>query len=68
MGRLKKIAKIWGFYALITGYCYYFTDQIIIMTDREVGANFGKLEFEFPWKHILDNCKKIFNNIKLNND
>ena len=64
MKKLKKVVKIWAIYALITGYCYYVTDQIVDITDSKNGIEPGKVEFEFPWKHILDNCKILFNRVK----
>lgn len=65
MKTIKKIAKVLGIYALITGYFSYLTDQIVIITDPKNGVGSGKIEYGFPWKHILDNCKKIFNNVTM---
>ena len=64
MKKLKKVVKIWAIYALITGYCCHVTDQIVDITDPKNGIEPGKVEFEFPWKHILDNCKILFNRVK----
>ena len=64
MKKLKKVVKIWAIYALITGYCCHVTDQIVDITDSKNGIEPGKVESEFPWKHILDNCKILFNRLK----
>ena len=64
MKKLKKVVKIWAIYALITSYCCHVTDQIVDITDPKNGIGSGKVEFEFPWKHILDNCKILFNRVK----
>ena len=64
MKKLKKIVKLWIFYALVTGYCCHVTDQIVIQTDPKDGFGSGKLEIGFPWKHILDNCKILFDRLK----
>ena len=64
MKKLKKIVKIWVICALVTGYCCHTTDQIVIITDPKNGTGSGKIEFEFPWKHIFDNCKILFNRLK----
>lgn len=64
MKKLKKVVKLWAIYALITGYCYYVTDQLIITTNPKNGIGSGKMGMEFPWKHIFDNCKVLFNRLK----
>ena len=64
MKKLKKIVKLWVIYALVTGYCCHLTDQFVMQTDPKGGLGSGKLEFEFPWKHIFDNCKILFNRLK----
>lgn len=64
MKKLKKVVKIWAIYALITGYCCHVTDQVVGITDPKNGIGSGRVEFEFPWKHILDNCKILFNRVK----
>lgn len=64
MKKLKKIVKLWAIYALITGYCCYLTDQMVMQTDPKDGFGSGKLEIEFPWKHIFDNCKILFDRLK----
>ena len=64
MKKLKKIVKLVVIYALITGYCCHVTDQFVDITDSKNGIGSGKVEFEFPWKHILDNCQILFNRLK----
>lgn len=64
MKKLKRIAKLWVIYVLVTGYCCHVTDQIVMLTDPKDGARSGKIEYEFPWKHIFDNCKILFNRLK----
>ena len=64
MKKLKKVVKIWAIYALITGYCCHVMDQVIYITDPKNGIGSGKVESEFPWKHILDNFKILFNRVK----
>lgn len=64
MKKLKKIVRLWIIYVLVTGYCCHVTDQVVIITDPEEGFETGKLEYEFPWKHIFDNCKILFNRLK----
>ena len=64
MKKLKKIVKLWVIYALVTGYCCHLTDQFVMQTDPKGGLGSGKLEIEFPWKHIFDNCKILFNRLK----
>lgn len=61
MKKLKKIVKLWIIYALVTGYCCHVTDQFVLITDVE---ETGNLEIKFPWKHIFDNCKILFNRLK----
>lgn len=60
MKKIRKIAKIWATYALITGYCCYLTDQLVMIWDPKNGVNSGKLSYEFPWKHVFDNLKTLF--------
>lgn len=64
MKKLKKIVKLGVIYVLVTGYCCHVTDQFVMVTDPKGGFGSGKLEFEFPWKHIFDNCKILFNRLK----
>ena len=64
MKKLKKVVKIWAIYALITGYCCHVTDQIVDITDSKNGIEPGKVKFEFPWQHIFDHCKILFNRLK----
>ena len=64
MNKLKKIVKLVVIYALTTGYCCHITDQFVTITNPKDGFKSGKLEFEFPWKHIFDNCKILFNRLK----
>lgn len=64
MKKLKKIAKLWVIYALVTGYGCYVTDQLVLYTDPKDGDQSGELGDEFPWKHIFDNCKILFNRLK----
>lgn len=64
MKKLKKIVKLWVIYALVTCYCCHQTDQFVMLTDPEAGIETGKLKYEFPWKHIFDNCKILFNRLK----
>ena len=64
MKKLKKVVKIWAIYALITGYCCHVTHQFVTATDPKDRIKSGKLEYEFPWKHIFDNCKIFFNRLK----
>ena len=64
MKKLKKIVKLLVIYALVTGYCCHLTDQFVMQTDPKDGFKSGNLEFEFPWKHIFDNCKILFNRLK----
>lgn len=64
MKKLKKIVKLWAIYALITGYRCHLTDQMVMQTDPKDGIRIGKLEYEFPWKHIFGNCKILFNRLK----
>lgn len=64
MKKLKKIAKLLVIYILVTGYCCHVTDQFVTITDPKDGNRSGELEYEFPWKHIFDNCKILFNRLK----
>nr|DAF99900.1 MAG TPA: Poxvirus B22R protein N-terminal [Siphoviridae sp. ctJT77] len=64
MKKLKKIVKLGIIYVVVTGYCCHVTDQFVMYTDPEDGIETGKLESEFPWKHIFDNCKILFNRLK----
>lgn len=64
MKKLKKIMKLWIIYTLVTGYCCHLTDQFVMQTDPKDGFGSGKLGIEFPWKHIFDNCKILFDRLK----
>lgn len=64
MKKLKKIVKLWIIYVLVTGYCCHVTDQFVMIADPEGDIETEKLEYEFAWKHIFDNCKILFNCLK----
>lgn len=64
MKKLKKIAKLYVIYVLVTSYFCHVTDQFVMITDPKDEGGSGELEFEFPWKYIFDNCKILFNRLK----
>lgn len=58
---MKKCVKICVMYVLITSYCCYLTDELVLMNNSKNGNKSGEVHFEFAWKHIFENIKLLFN-------